>query len=177
MPELSAATLVPMAIGVLLLCLGRKIFWLFVGGVVFIVVMAVAPRFFQHQDALLFYVACAAGILAAAAGYFVQKGALRIAGFLAGGFFAFTVVEHHVPQLMGQWWIPSLIGGVVGVVIVSFLFDWALIILSSATGAFLITHSVNLEPPHTLVVFVGLSLLGIVAQARLRGKKRKNHGS
>ncbi|HXG00601.1 MAG TPA: hypothetical protein VNL69_07435 [Bacteroidota bacterium] len=174
MPELTVSTLAPILLGLLLLFLGRKIFWLFAGGVVFVVVMDVAPRFVHHQESTIFYVALGVGVLAAAAGYFVQKIALRVAGFVAGGFLTFTLMEQHFPQVAVQWWIPALAGGIVGAVIVSFLFEWALIILSSIIGAYLITSSLNLEGAPSLASLVVLSMVGILVQARTRRGKSKN---
>ncbi len=174
MPDLSLATVIPLLLGVLLLFLGRKIFWLFAGGVVFVVVMDLAPRFVHHQESTIFYVAAGAGVLAAALGYFLQKVALRVAGFVAGGFLVFTLMEQHAPQIAVQWWIPALAGGIIGAMIVSFLFDWALILLSSVIGAYLVTVTLNIEGSPSLVSLVVLSLIGILVQARTRrGKSQK----
>lgn len=175
MPELSLARIVPVALGAALLFFGRRIFWLFVGGVVFVVTMATLPRFMHHQESLIFYIALGAGVLAAAAGYFVQKVASRIAGFLAGGFFGFILTEQYFPQLTAYWWLPALIGALIGLLVVSFLVDWALILLSSFIGAYLISESLNLEATPAMATLALLAILGVVVQARSkRGKKTRN---
>lgn len=173
MPDLKLSTAVPILLGVLLLFLGRRVFWLFVGGVVFVVVMDIASRFVHHQESTIFYVAVVVGVLAAALGYFLQKVALRVAGFVAGGFLAFTLMEQHFPQVATEWWVPALGGGVVGVVVVSFLFDWAIIILSAVIGAYVITVTLALEATNSLVTLAVLSIIGIVVQARSRRGNRK----
>jgi hypothetical protein len=172
MPDLSVSGIVPIVVGALLLFFGRKVFWLFVGAVVFIVVMDTAPRFVHHQESTIFYVALAAGVLAASAGYFVQKVALRVAGFLAGGFFAFTLTEQYLPQFASYWWVAALAGGIIGAVITSFLVEWALIMLSSIAGALLITQRFDLDATQNLAAFIALTLIGVVVQARGKRSKR-----
>ncbi len=173
MSDFNFSTVLPMLLGLLLLFVGRKIFWLFVGGVVFVVVMDVAPRFVHHQESTIFYVAVGVGVLAAALGYFLQKVAVRVAGFAAGGFLAFTLMEQHFPEAGVQWWIPAAGGAILGAVIVSFLVDWALIILSSVIGAYLITETLRLEATQALVTLAALSVIGVVVQARSRWRKSK----
>jgi hypothetical protein len=64
-------------------------------------------------------------------------------------------------------WVIFIIGGVLGALLAWFLFDPALIGLSSLAGASLITGSISLNPPWNLVVFLGLFVVGVVFQAGL----------
>lgn len=172
MPTLDFISLFPIILGILLLFFGRKIFWLFIGAAIFMAVMALVPRYFPHHDSLIFYIAVGVGVVAAVVGVFLQKLALRAAGFLAGGFLFFSLWEDFAVLNSLPWWLPFVVGGVLGAVLLSFLFEWALIVLSSATGAYLITEGLNLAPSTHLAVLVGLALIGIIVQSRMKqGKK------
>lgn len=166
--------LFPILLGILLLFLGRKIFWLFVGAVAFIIVMTIAPQYIKHQESIIFYVALGVGALAAGAGWFFQKIALRLAGFLAGGYVFFSLWEQYATTDALPWYLPFVVGGILGAVLLSFLFDWAMIILSSATGSFLITQQLPLTGNLSLGVLVVLALIGIIAQVNMkRGNSRE----
>lgn len=173
MPDTDLYSLFPILVGVLLLFAGRKVLWLFVGGVAFMLVMSIAPRFIHHQESVIFYVALGAGVAAAAAGYFLQKVAVRVAGFVAGGYVFFSVMEEFTARSALPSWLPFAVGGVLGALLLSFLVEWALIILSSLTGAFLITESLNLEPSMNMALLAVLTLIGIAAQGTMKGSKSK----
>jgi hypothetical protein len=173
MPNIDLISLFPILLGALLLFFGRKVFWLFVGAVAFMAVLTFLPKYIQLQQPNLFYVALAIGAVAGSAGAFFQKIALRAAGFLAGGYLFFGLWEKFVPNESLPWWLPFLIGGVLGAVLLSFLFDWAMIILSSLTGAFLITQALTLERNFELGLLVALAVLGIVVQVKMKLGKSK----
>jgi hypothetical protein len=171
MPSLDFITLFPILLGGLLLFFGRRIFWLFVGAVVFFAVMDAVPRFVHHHESVIFNVAVGAGLVAAVAGYFLQKIAVRLAGFVAGAFVFNSLWEQYAGQASLPWWLPFVVGGILGAVLLSFLFEWALIVLSSLTGAFLIIQNVGLSPDLQVAALVGLSLIGVVAQAKMKQGK------
>ena len=174
MPQLDFITLFPILLGVILLFFGRRIFWLFIGAVAFMLIMSLVPRFVHHHESLIFYIAIGLGLIAAVAGFFLQKIALRLAGFLAGGFLFFNVWEKFGSADALPWWLPFVIGGILGAILLSFLFEWALIVLSSVTGALLIIQSFALSLNLHIALLVVLSLIGIAAQAKMkRGKSRK----
>lgn len=168
MPELDLITLFPVLLGGVLVLFGRKIFWLFVGAVVFVVVMSVAPRFFPHQQSTIFYVALVFGAIASALGYFTQKVALRVAGFIAGGYLFFSLGEQYASTNQIAWWIPFAAGGVLGAVLLSFLVDWALIILSSLTGAYMIAQTLDAVEPLRLGVLIVLTGFGMLVQGKAK---------
>jgi hypothetical protein len=166
MPQLDFISLFPIVLGVLLLFLGRKIFWLFAGAVAFIFALTFIPKYATLQQPTLFYIAVAIGVIAATAGVFLQKIVLRGAGFIAGGYVLFGLWENFLPSQSLPWWLPFVIGGVLGALLLSFLFDWAMIILSSLTGAFLIVLALALEKNVQLVLLIALAILGIVVQVK-----------
>jgi hypothetical protein len=46
-----------------------------------------------------------------------------------------------------------------------FLFDWALIVVSSFIGAHMIQNAIVLPPAGATIVFLGLAIVGMVVQA------------
>jgi hypothetical protein len=73
-----------------------------------------------------------------------------------------------------MFWITYIGGGIVGAVILFLLFDWALILLSSVAGGFIVTKSFILAPTLETVIAVGLALLGIFIQAKILLKEKKS---
>lgn len=159
--------IVRILVGVALLILGRRLFWLFVGLVGFVAGITLATQFLSGQpDWLVLVIALAAGLLGVLLALFLQQLAVGVAGFVAGGY----IIVNLLSMLMGEtdqllYWLIFLIGGIIGAVLVILLFDWALIVLSSLTGATLVVQAAGLNPTLTLVLFVVLLVVGFVIQA------------
>ena len=70
-------------------------------------------------------------------------------------------------------WLPYIIGGIIGAVILYFVFDWALIFLSTLTGATLIVRVVAFDPWVEMTLFFALVIAGMAFQAKvLTGERR-----
>jgi hypothetical protein len=154
--------------GIGLLVLGRKLFWLFVGLIGFIWGIHAATNLFPGQpEWIVLAIALMAGVLGALIAVFLQWLAVGLAGFLAGGYI--TVRLLHVAGLTtgNMYWIIFLIGGIIGLILIIFLFGWALIILSSLVGAGLITESIPAVHSGSLILFFVLVIVGILIQSRL----------
>jgi hypothetical protein len=112
------------------------------------------------------------GLVGALLAIFAQKLVIGIAGFLAGAF----IVSRLVPQLGTQvqsWsWAIILIGGVIGVILMYVIFEWALMILSSAAGAMLVVDGFNLAGMVAIIVGIVLFVIGIAIQAGLNRRPR-----
>ena len=71
-------------------------------------------------------------------------------------------------------WVVYLVGGMVGLVLVRALFEWALILLSSLAGAGLIVAGVEgrvaLSQGLAFLLVIAVAVIGIVVQAGLRGQ-------
>lgn len=158
--------LINIGLGILLLILGRKLFWLFVGVVGFIAGMNLAPQFMQGQpDWLILVIAIIAGVIGAVLAIVLQRLAIGLAGFLAGGYIAVGLLEMFGVQVGQLGWLPFVVGGIIGGILMFILFDWALIILSSFAGATLIIQSLTIAQPASTIVFIVLILVGILIQA------------
>ena len=168
---------VNLLVGAALLFFGRKVFWLFVAGAGFVVGLSLANRILQGPEWVGVIIGLGIGFLAALLAIFLQRFAIGLAGFLAGGYLAlqFLVPLFH---LQHGWlpWLAFIIGGIVGVILVGIFLDWALISLSALAGATLATEALNLSGGIGLVVFVVLIAMGVLYQAReLRRDRRKSH--
>jgi hypothetical protein len=154
-------------IGILVLTLGRRLFWLFVGVVGFALGFTFATEFFQAQPGWLIVIALGIGLLGALLAVFVQQIAIGVAGFIGGGYITLTVANALGWDPGPAAWLPFLIGGVFGLVLMIVIFDWALIVLSSLVGAGLIVEAIQLREPVEVALFVILVIVGIVVQASL----------
>jgi len=163
-----------LVIGGLLLFLGRKLFWLFVAAVGFAAGWAVATNLLHVQpDWVALVLALVIGIVGALLAHFVSRVAIGLAGFLAGGFLALSLVG--VLDLPADWWgwVAFVVGGILGAVLLGAAFDWALIGFSSLAGAVLAAGALDLSSTGHLLVVVGLFVMGVIIQAVLRGGEHK----
>src|SRR5436305_2043230 len=153
-------------IGAIILFFGRKLFWLCVAAVGFAAGMEVAPHLMHEPTPILqLSVAVVFGFLGALLALFLQKIAIAIAGFLAGGKLAMALVGAFIAEGARYPGVTFIIGGIIGAVLLLMLFDWALIVMSAVVGAYLIGHTVVLPPTGATILFVGLAAIGIVVQA------------
>lgn len=162
--------------GVALLTLGRKLFWLFVALIGFQVGAFVAARVFTHQpEWLVLVVAIAVGIVGALLAIFLQQLVVAAVGFFAGGYLGIALLEMSNLD-SGALTLPVfVIGGIIGVVLVVTLFDWALIGLSSLAGALTLTEVFLPRHAFAWIALIGLFVIGVAIQAGWwRREKRRN---
>ncbi len=158
-------------IGVVLLLLGRKLFWLFVAAIGFVVTMDLVVRLFPEAGAgglnlVALLAGLVAGVIGALLAIFLQQGAVGVAGFLAGGYVVLSLLDIlGLGEMTVLAWVLAFVGAIVGLVLALGLLEWALIVLSSLSGASLIAQSIDLSRPLTLVVFVVALVAGLVIQA------------
>ena len=158
-------SVISLILGVALLVAGRKLFWLFVGAAGFVTGMQLATQFWQGPELLAIIIGLVVGVIFALLAIFLQSVAIGIAGFLAGGY-VLTVLAGMIGLNQGAFsWIVYIIGGIIGVLLVIFLFDWAIITLSSLAGASLITQALFLPSGIGGVIFIVLVIVGVVIQA------------
>jgi hypothetical protein len=69
--------------------------------------------------------------------------------------------------------VTFVIGGILGALLLLALFDWVLILLSSAEGAHLISNGIVLPQTGATILFCALVIVGVLVQgAMLRGSRR-----
>ena len=104
-------------------------------------------------------------LLGALLALFIQKVAIAVLGFLAGGKLATAVAAAFFVQYAQYSTIIFVIGGVIGAILLLAVFGWALIVFSSFIGAYLMQSAIVLPPTGSTLVFIGLAIVGIFVQA------------
>jgi Domain of unknown function (DUF4203) len=162
----SSVAIVGVLVGVVILFFGRKLFWLCVAAVGFAVGVEIAPLLVNEPSSLLaLLIALLCGVLGALLALFLQKVAIAVLGFLAGGKLAAAVAAAFFVHYAQYSTIIFVAGGVIGAMLLLAAFDWALIVVSSFIGAYLIQSAIVLPPTGSTLVFIGLAIVGIFVQA------------
>jgi Domain of unknown function (DUF4203) len=168
-------SIINVLIGVGLVFFGRRAFWLFVAAAGFVAGLSLANRLLQGPEWVGLVVGIGIGLLAALLAVLVERFAIGLAGFLVGGYIALQVLP--ALNLQGNWStvVAFIVGGVIGLILISTFLDWALIGLSTLAGAALVVQALNMDGGLALIVFIILVLVGVVFQAReLRGGRRRS---
>src|SRR5258707_6700681 len=93
-------------IGVVILLFGRRLFWLCVAAVGFAAGVEFAPHFVHEPSTLvLLTVAILLGVIGALLALFLQKIAIAVAGFLAGGKIAIALTAALFVHSGQYYWI------------------------------------------------------------------------
>jgi hypothetical protein len=161
-------------IGLFLLFTGRGLFWLFVACVGFASSYHYTQQILAiHSPLTVLIISLAAGGLGAIIAIFFQKAAILIAGFAAGGYIVLSLFGRFTGLPAQITWLPYVIGGIIGAVILYFIFDWALIVLSTLTGATLIVQMVAFDPLVEFALFLVLVIVGMGFQAKIMAGERR----
>jgi hypothetical protein len=152
------APIAALVAGGLLLLFGRRLFWLFVGVVGFVVAYRLAGAYLGGEGA--------GWVAAIAVG---AKLAVAVAGLAAGavGFFWLSEQLGWAPGLATL--VGALVAGLVGAALLRWLFELGLVALSVLVGAALIVEGLGLEEPRG-VAFLVLAVVGALLQ--LAGRRR-----
>jgi hypothetical protein len=162
----------PAVVGVLLLLLGRRLYWLFVGGIGFIVGLSLATGFTHRRpDGTALLIGLGAGLLGIVLALVLQRLAIVVAGLLAGAWLGVEFVRAVGAPIAGTPWIPALVGGVVGAILAAAFFDAVLVILSSLVGAALLVELLGGRPVMRAIVFLLLVLVGVAVQTRRKRRE------
>ncbi len=161
--------LVGALIGIVILFFGRKLFWLCVAAVGFVAGIELAPHLVTEPSPLLqLTVAIVLGIIGALLALFLQKIAIAVFGFLAGGKLAGAIAAAFFVHYAQYSAVIFVVGGLIGALLLLTLFDLALIVISSLIGAHLIQSAIVLPPAGSTIVFLGLAVIGMLVQASMR---------
>jgi hypothetical protein len=161
-------------VGLTLLVLGRRLFWLFVGCVGFICGYTFGHQLGGGQSELfVFLVALLSGLVGALVAVFFQGVAIALAGFVAGAYISMITVNYFGFEVGQSLWIISVIGGILGAVLLFLISDWALIFISSLSGASFIVQTVGLQHDAEMLLLSILAILGIIIQTVLLKKSHR----
>jgi hypothetical protein len=165
-PMTASVPIIGALLGVLILFFGRRLFWLCVAAVGFAAAVELAPQLVHEPSPLLaLSIALVFGFIGALLALFLQKIAIAIAGFFAGGKLAVAIAAAFFAQHAQYFGLTFLIGGIIGAILLLVVFDWALIFLSAVVGAHLIQSAIALPPAGAGILFVVLVVIGVLVQA------------
>jgi hypothetical protein len=160
-------------IGGVLLVAGRKLFWLLVGAVGFGIGMMLATRFFNGNELTMIMAGLVLGIVFALLAIFLESLAIGLVGFLGGGYVLLSLAGMLGLDRGGLWtWVIFAIGGILGIILVALLFNWALITISSLAGATMIVGALAISAAIAGAVYLGLVIAGVLIQ----GTTLRNEG-
>ncbi len=153
-----------LVIGAILLVAGRKLFWLLVGGIGFVIGVQLATRFFNGSQITMILAGVILGIIFAMLALFVESIAIGIAGFLGGGYVLLSIAGMFALDrgLLGG--VIFIIGGILGIILVVTLLNWALITISSLAGASMVISAFGLTAATAGLIFIGLVIAGVLIQ-------------
>jgi hypothetical protein len=159
-------------LGGALLLAGRKLFWLFVGVIGFVIGVQVATRFFHGSQLTTLVAGLVIGIIFAVLAIFVESLAIGIAGFLGGGYILLSLAGVFGLDKGILTWIIFIVGGILGAALIAWLFDWALISISALAGSSMIVRALSFNTTTAALIFVILLIIGIAVQGSvLRAEK------
>jgi hypothetical protein len=166
-----------LVVGLLLLVLGRRLYWLFVAGIGFVTGLQLGPRLLPDQSELMIVaVALLLALVGALVAVVATKVALGIIGFVAGGGVAILLLGNLGMDGGTLALIIYVVAGIAGAVLLLVLFDWALIVLSSLAGSSLLVMSLTemLALPSTVggILIIVLAVIGIAIQANIAPRAR-----
>ncbi len=165
---MTPTAILSLILGISLLFFGRRLFWLFVGVAGFIAGLTITPELVTSQSELvILFIAIIFGIIGALLAVFLEGLAILIAGFLAGGYLATTLLVSLGVSSSADPTISYIIGGVIGLLLVAVLFDWAIIILSALLGAEIIMPFLHINESMHWEFFIVLVIVGIAVQASI----------
>ena len=155
--------------GSLLLLFGRKLFWLFVAIVGFLVGMMYFPQLLPEQaEPVILTVSLIAGLLGALLSVLLQKFAIGLAGMAAGGYITYYLLQTITINVGNYQWLAILAGALLGAVLAGSMVDWALILITSASGSVVITQNLPVTMPLSVVILLLLFIAGIIAQGKMK---------
>jgi len=154
-------------VGLAVLTMGRKLFWLAVAAIGFVFGLALGMQLTNGQAGwLVLMVALLGGVIGAVLAIWLQKIAAGIVGFLLGGYLAVWLAEilNFGPNM---WtWLIFIVGGIIGIILVLSLIEVALIGVTVLIGAALMVQVFNLTLTVAGVLFVALVIVGIIIQTK-----------
>jgi uncharacterized membrane protein YsdA (DUF1294 family) len=130
-----------------------------------------APKILSNQsENVILVIAVIMGLLGIFLAILIKTAAISIAGFAAGAYIVYSLLPMINFDLGNYYWLVVIVGGVLGAILAGTMFDWALIILTAASGAVLVSQTLDLTYPLSAVVLVVLFLIGLIVQGNMKSK-------
>ncbi len=171
--QISFETLLVGVFAMLLLFFGRKLFVVFLGGLGFLFGYTVARDLFtgmDHNTQLI--ISLLIGLFGVVLAIQVQKIAIAICGFLAGGMLAYYACEPFLTSPV--IWVVVVVTGLAGTMAMALVFQSALVVATAAAGGMLIAFRVPLPALGQIAVAVALTILGMTIQFKMLKPRSKS---
>ena len=152
--------------GLAVLFFGRRLFWLFVGCVGFIVGFELADNALQGQSEWVILSSRWAWVCSVPLRPFFSSASSSSSPDFSPADIACPPLRPRCSRCRVKpiLWIAFAVGGLLGAILTVVLLDPALIIMSSLAGATAVSQNVPLDPPARTVLFVVLLVVGIGVQ-------------
>jgi hypothetical protein len=158
-------------LGLILLLLGRRLFWLFVALVGFLLGMELTWVILGEQPKwVMLFIGLGTGLIGALLAVLVERVAFALAGFYAGAYLALIGAQSF--GVGGNTIILFAAGGLIGAVFAALIMDWVIIVLSCLAGAGAIVVSLGLDQMLSLLVFLVLAVAGTFFQAKIMVRRK-----
>jgi hypothetical protein len=143
--------------GLLILFLGRRLFWVFVGVVGFFCGLKFGAEIFKGiADWLLVLLSILVGVISAGLAVMLQRVAVAVAGGFAGGMLALRLAPAAGLHSDGGLWVAFIV-----------MFDPMLILLSVIVGALMVTEALPIDNIVAPLVFGVCLVAGLAVQIRM----------
>jgi len=163
------APAVQIGAGLLLLIMGRRLYWIFVGMIGFLGGMEFGMKYMADSPQwMVITVAIMAGIVGIGLAIVLQRLAVALAGGLAGGILAMRLVAALGMSVRDYGQMSFLVGAVLAAILLSIFFDPMLIFISALTGAVIVGQAIELAPALQLFAIIGLFVMGVAVQTHWR---------
>lgn len=177
MESLDPIFLISLAGGLTVLFFGRKLFWVYIGLLGVLGGFELTRELLPGQSEIVYLVvAVILGVAMALLAMALQYVAVALAGFVGGAYLAMLIIE-LLPVLQPgqlQVWI-LVIAGTAGALVCLFMFNPALIVLSSLTGAAILAQLAPMDAllqnaVLVLAAAIGMGFQFVVYQRQRRGE-------
>jgi hypothetical protein len=170
MYDVSGSLVINVCVGLLLLLVGRKLFWFYIGVLGFLVGLQLGQTFFAGSEKWTYLAGSVVfGIIGALLASLFQWAAVLLAGCLGGGYFFMEAFGIQTLASDKDLLIVAA-GGLLGMLVLALTYDWALIIMSSLTGSLILAHALTSDHQQQVIVVVAGTLLGMIVQAKMLKK-------
>jgi hypothetical protein len=157
-------------IGGILLFLGHELNFLFAGAMAALLGVRLTPLLPPQWPWWTDYAfIIGLGLIAAGAVLISERAGYFISGFLAGGL---ILVEYYSPDTLTVPWLPFVVGGIIGALVVGVFTDWALILVTAAIGAAYLLNLFALDPMLEILIGAGLFIVGALTQVIIMQSQR-----
>ena len=165
--------LLNVGLGIGLVLAGRRLFWLFVGAIGFMLGLELASRIAFRSQWTLMLVALVLGILFSLLAVFVETVAIGIAGLVGGGLGLMRLAVLLGLDAPLARTLAFVTGAILGAALIVWLFNWALIVISSLAGASMVSSGLFLTDGQRPLVYAALIVIGVLVQAIAMGRERR----